>query len=67
VDEHEVAGAVRRLCLTDLPAAELDSTRARIVSDGAAASPFSDRHGRRMFRCLDPDGNVLEFRELNGG
>lgn len=50
-----------------LAAAELDDMRAKIVSQGSVASRLSDRQGRRMFRCLDPDGNVLEFRELNGG
>jgi ADP-ribosylglycohydrolase/catechol 2,3-dioxygenase-like lactoylglutathione lyase family enzyme len=47
--------------------AELEHVRSRLLREGASVSEYSERHGRRMFRCLDPEGNVLEFRELNGG
>jgi predicted enzyme related to lactoylglutathione lyase len=50
-----------------VPASDLDDLRRRIAASGSAVSPPGERHGRKMFRCLDPDGNVIELRELNGG
>jgi ADP-ribosylglycohydrolase/catechol 2,3-dioxygenase-like lactoylglutathione lyase family enzyme len=46
---------------------DLDDLRGRIAASGSAVSPPGERDGRKMFRCLDPDGNVIELRELNGG
>lgn len=50
-----------------LPHADLDAMRTKLERAGTPVSAFAERHGRRTFRCLDPEGNVLEFRELNGG
>lgn len=50
-----------------VPASDLDAFRRRIAASGSAVSLLGDREGRRMFRCLDPEGNVIEVRELNGG
>ena len=50
-----------------VPASDLDDFRRRIAASGSAVSPPDERDGRKMFRCLDPDGNVIELRELNGG
>jgi ADP-ribosylglycohydrolase/predicted enzyme related to lactoylglutathione lyase len=50
-----------------VPASDLDAFRRRIAASGSAVSPPGERDGRKMFRCLDPDGNVIELRELNGG
>jgi catechol 2,3-dioxygenase-like lactoylglutathione lyase family enzyme len=50
-----------------VPASDLDDFRRRIAGSGSAVSPCGERDGRKMFRCLDPDGHVIELRELNGG
>jgi len=50
-----------------VPSSDLDDFRTRIAESGVAVSPPREREGRKMFRCLDPDGNVIEVRELNGG
>jgi ADP-ribosylglycohydrolase/catechol 2,3-dioxygenase-like lactoylglutathione lyase family enzyme len=67
IDDTERMFDSRQTVTIFLPAADLESVRARILRRGFAVSDFSEREGRRMFRCLDPDRHVLEFRELNGG
>jgi ADP-ribosylglycohydrolase/catechol 2,3-dioxygenase-like lactoylglutathione lyase family enzyme len=49
-----------------VPSSELDDFRRRVADSGVAVSRPDEREGRRMFRCLDPEGNVIELRELNG-
>jgi hypothetical protein len=73
------AGAARQLTINPnsfdsrqavtifVPASDLDVFRRRIAASGSAVSPRGERDGRKMFRCLDPDGHVIELRELNGG
>jgi len=36
-----------------VPASDLDDFRRRIAASGSAVSPSGERHGRKMFRCLD--------------
>jgi ADP-ribosylglycohydrolase/catechol 2,3-dioxygenase-like lactoylglutathione lyase family enzyme len=50
-----------------VPSSDLDHLRMRIAESGLAVSPPGEREGRKMFRCFDPDDNVIEVRELNGG
>lgn len=45
---------------------DLEELRSSITQSGIVVSPPGEREGRKMFRCLDPDGNVIELRELNG-
>lgn len=50
-----------------VPASDLDDFRRRIAASGSAVSQPGERDGQRMSRCFDPDGYVIELRELNGG
>jgi catechol 2,3-dioxygenase-like lactoylglutathione lyase family enzyme len=43
-----------------------DIIRERIKDAGLPLSEISVHEGRPTFRCHDPDGNVVEFRALNG-
>lgn len=45
---------------------DLDKTRARLEGARVPLTAFFETNGRRVFRCLDPERNVIEFRERNG-
>jgi ADP-ribosylglycohydrolase/catechol 2,3-dioxygenase-like lactoylglutathione lyase family enzyme len=45
---------------------DFEVVRGRIEAAGRPLSKISANHGRPTFRCQDPDGNVVEFRSLNG-
>jgi ADP-ribosylglycohydrolase/catechol 2,3-dioxygenase-like lactoylglutathione lyase family enzyme len=45
---------------------ELEATKERVSDTGLKLTAFAIRASRRAFRCLDPEGHVLEFRERNG-
>jgi catechol 2,3-dioxygenase-like lactoylglutathione lyase family enzyme len=49
-----------------MPRADLLALRDRLERIEAHVSAVGEYQGRQVFRCLDPDGNVLEFRETNG-
>jgi len=44
---------------------ELDVARRRLKRCGVSVSDLIEKNGRRAFRCLDPEKNVIEFRELS--
>lgn len=50
-----------------LLADDFERAREGIEKAGRPVSPLATSHGRATFRCLDPDGNVVEFRSRNGG
>jgi hypothetical protein len=46
--------------------ADFDVIRQRITDVALPLSEVSTQEGRPAFRCHDPDGNVVEFRAMNG-
>jgi ADP-ribosylglycohydrolase/catechol 2,3-dioxygenase-like lactoylglutathione lyase family enzyme len=49
-----------------LSADDFTMTRRRLEDTGRQISPIATAEGREVFRCLDPDGNVVEFRSARG-
>lgn len=45
---------------------DFDEVRIRVMRAGRPLSDVTLSDGRPTFRCLDPDGNVVEFRARNG-
>jgi catechol 2,3-dioxygenase-like lactoylglutathione lyase family enzyme len=45
---------------------DFDDIRARIAHADRPLGEVVTQEGRPTFRCLDPDGNVIEFRTRNG-
>jgi ADP-ribosylglycohydrolase/catechol 2,3-dioxygenase-like lactoylglutathione lyase family enzyme len=50
-----------------LNAGEIETVRRSIADAMLPMTPISERDGRRLFRCLDPDGTVVELREGQSG
>jgi catechol 2,3-dioxygenase-like lactoylglutathione lyase family enzyme len=46
---------------------DFGAIRERITEAGLGVGAISTAEGRPTFRCLDPDGNVVEFRCMSGG
>ncbi|MEJ7657608.1 MAG: ADP-ribosylglycohydrolase family protein [Thermoleophilaceae bacterium] len=58
-DELESAGAITLF----LEPEAFETARSRLAANDVATTDFGERHGRRAFRCTDPDGNPVELRE----
>lgn len=42
----------------------LDGMHKRVTAARVPKSPIAEHHGRRVFRCADPDGHVIELAEV---
>lgn len=62
LDQHQLVESTLAITVY-LTERDFEEVRGRLLKGGYVTTPLLMRDGRKSFRCADPDGNAVEFRE----